>query len=499
VTSPVAIGEVLDGKYRVERVIGAGGMGIVVAATHIELGQLVAMKFLLGDGANVPEIAARFIREARAAARIPSEHVARVLDVARLPSGSPYIVMEYLEGHDLDALLRHGQLNPEAAADYLIQACDAMAAAHRLGIVHRDLKPANLFLAHQLDGTSLIKVLDFGISKSSFDPALGGITNAGALVGSPLYMSPEQMRSAKDVDSRTDIWSLGAVLFELLALRPPFQNDSITGLIADITLGEPARLEELRPDLPPALVAIVVRCLEKDPARRFPDVAELAAALAPFASQRVQRSVERAHRIVGSVPPVPYSSAPPARASSVPATDTSGQRPPSVPPPSLPPPPGHTAPGAPPATAVTSSVGRGTAHGWTGTHSGAASSNAKTYALVAVAALGMAGAAWFVLRGSRAPAHLEMEGSLAARPPAVAPQASADPSPTAASVATVVSAAPAVTAALTPPSSEPATPENAPNTPATAAKARAKHAAPSAAPAPSAPETKKNGLSMDLK
>jgi len=494
VTWPVAVGDMLDGKYRVERVIGAGGMGVVVAATHIELGRLVAMKFLLSEGAGSPEIAARFIREARAAARIPSEHVARVIDVARLPSGSPYIVMEYLEGHDLDATLRHGRLNGDEAADYLIQACDAMAAAHRLGIVHRDLKPANLFLAHQLDGTSLIKVLDFGISKSAFDPALAGITNAGALVGSPLYMSPEQMRSAKDVDHRTDIWSLGAVLFELLAGRPPFQNDTITGLIADITLGEPADLRELRPDLPPGLVAVVVRCLEKKPERRFADVAELAAALAPFAPQRAQRSVERAHRIVGSVPPAPYSSSsiPPARGSSAPPVTTVSTAPSlSVAPTSLPPPPRQTAPGEPPAVGVTAGVGHGTAPGWTGTRPGAASSSARTFALVVAAALGAAGAAWFALRGSSPPAKLEKEGSVALEARAVAP----------APPASAITVAPTVAAALAPvaPAVVASADPGAASAEANALKAKPKRANVASSALSATPENKKNGLSMQLK
>lgn len=489
-TAPVGVGEVLDGKYRVERVIGAGGMGVVVAATHLELGQLVAIKFLLSDAAGVPDIAARFIREARAAARIPSEHVARVIDVARLPSGSPYIVMEYLEGQDLEASLRRGCLGSEEAADYLIQACDAMAAAHRLGIVHRDLKPANLFLAHQLDGTSLIKVLDFGISKSAFDPALAGITHAGALVGSPLYMSPEQMRSAKDVDGRSDIWSLGAVLFELLTGRPPFQNDSITGLIADITLGEPAALHELRPDVPQGLVAAVARCLEKDPARRFADVAELATALAPFASQRALRLVERAHRIVGSVPPVaPYSSSPPARASSAPPAGTATTSPPPSLSPSAAPAADHATPGGS-AVAATGGVGHGTVPGWTGTRSAATASHAKTYALVAAAALGVAGTAWFALRGTRAPARLEMERSVAVQ---TSHSAAAPPAP-------AITVAPAAAAAIAAaPVSAPAGENGSANAEPSVVKPRPRRAPATPAAAAGASENKKNGLSMDLK
>jgi serine/threonine-protein kinase len=312
---------VLDGKYRVERVLGEGGMGVVVAATHLELGQLVAMKFVLNEGLSRPDVVQRFIREARAAVRIRGQHVARVLDVGRMQSGAPYIVMEYLEGRDLE---REGPLPIDQAVDYLIQACDAMAEAHRLGIVHRDLKPANLFLATQPDGSALVKVLDFGISKSNLDVgSVGGLTSAGQLMGSPLYMSPEQMRSAKDVDLRSDIWSLGAVLFEFLAGKPPFYGDSVPGLIASILSDPPASLAELRRDAPPELVSVVMRCLEKDPALRFPDVAQLALALGPFAPYHAHLAVERVHRILGSIPPPPtseaYSSAPPRSVAAAPA------------------------------------------------------------------------------------------------------------------------------------------------------------------------------------
>ena len=299
----VAAGQVIDGKYRVERILGTGGMGVVVAATHLELGQPVAIKFLLAEGVGRPDVAARFIREARAAASIRGEHVARVIDVGRLENGAPYIVMEYLEGRDLEHLLRGGPLPIEDSVDYVIQACDAMAEAHRLGIVHRDLKPANLFLTQAPDGSPVVKVLDFGISKTSIDSAQQALTNPAALMGSPLYMSPEQMRSAREVDHRTDIWSLGAVLYELLAGSPPFTADSVPALIASIMSDTPRSLRNLRADLPDALIGIVMRCLEKDRASRFNDVGELAGALSPFAPHRSMAVVERAARILGSIPP----------------------------------------------------------------------------------------------------------------------------------------------------------------------------------------------------
>jgi serine/threonine-protein kinase len=318
VIAPVEVGQVLAGKYRVERMLGAGGMGVVVAATHLELGQRVAMKFLLAEGMGSPEIAARFMREARAAARIRGEHVARVIDVGRLESGSPYIVMEYLEGLDLEQLVKKQVVSIEEAVDYLIQACDAMAEAHRLGIIHRDLKPANLFLAHGVDGQGVVKVLDFGISKSSLDAAAGSLTSTSALVGSPLYMSPEQMRSSRNVDHRTDIWSLGAVLFELLARRPPYEGETVGELMARVLTDPLPSIRSFRADIPVGLEAVIARCLEKNPDARFANVAELSQALTPFAPQHSVMAVERVHRILGSVRPPPTSSAPPPSISSLP-------------------------------------------------------------------------------------------------------------------------------------------------------------------------------------
>ncbi len=222
----VAPGEVLAGKYRVDRVLGAGGMGVVVAAHHVHLDERVALKFLLPDALRSPEAVARFVREARAAVKIKSEHVARVTDVGHLENGAPYIVMEYLEGVDLSAWLRqNGPMPIPQAVDFVLQACEAIADAHVLGIVHRDLKPSNLFCIRRTDGQSSIKVLDFGISKI-LNPGTPrpDMTATSALIGSPLYMSPEQMSLSKGVDVRTDIWSLGIILFELITGRTPFEG-----------------------------------------------------------------------------------------------------------------------------------------------------------------------------------------------------------------------------------------------------------------------------------
>ena len=217
-------GDVVLGKYRVERVLGVGGMGCVVAAQHTTLDQLVAIKFLLAKAAKNPQNVQRFTREAQAAARIRSDHVAKVSDIGALPDGSPYMVMEYLEGEDLaDRLTRGGALGVPQAVHFVLQACEALAEAHRAGIVHRDLKPANLFVTQLPAGGQRIKVLDFGISKIEVEPGKGdNLTKTSTLMGSPLYRSPEQMMSAKDADARADIWALGVILYELVAGSPPF-------------------------------------------------------------------------------------------------------------------------------------------------------------------------------------------------------------------------------------------------------------------------------------
>nr|HMR07207.1 serine/threonine-protein kinase [Polyangiaceae bacterium] len=215
-------GDILAGKFRVEKLLGSGGMGMVVAAHHLQLDEPVAIKFLLPEALTNAAAVGRFAREARAATKIKSEHVVRIIDIGSFDSGEPYIVMEYLNGQDLSQLLAaRGPLPPDEVAEYILQACEAIVEAHVLGIVHRDLKPANLFVAARMDGTPLVKVLDFGISKVSTGPDLS-LTETSALMGSPLYMSPEQMASAKSVDARTDIWALGVILYELVTGKPPF-------------------------------------------------------------------------------------------------------------------------------------------------------------------------------------------------------------------------------------------------------------------------------------
>ncbi len=289
-------GEVLAGKYRIERVLGQGGMGVVVAAHHLQLDEKVALKFLLPQALVNPEAVGRFVREARAAAKIKSEHVARVSDVGQLENGAPYMVMEYLDGGDLAAVLeKGGPLPVDQAIDFVLQASEAIAEAHSLGIVHRDLKPPNLFCIRRPDGQLAIKVLDFGISKLT-TPGGGDVamTRTSALVGSPaLYMSPEQMTSSKNVDLRTDIWALGIILHELLTGKPPFEAEAITEIAVKVCTEPVVPLRRLRADVPAGVEQVVLRCLEKDRERRFLNLGELAVALDGLAPASSRISIDR--------------------------------------------------------------------------------------------------------------------------------------------------------------------------------------------------------------
>ena len=284
-------GEVLLDKYQVQELLGEGGMGLVYRARHLHLKQDVALKFLRPGLVDRPEAVERFLREARAMAQLRSEHVARVMDVAKLESGVPYLVMEFLHGSDLHTVLDQGPLSVEDAIGYVVQACEAVAEAHLLGIIHRDLKPSNLFLTRRRDQSALIKVLDFGISKIPLDEdgELGPIVTAtNSVVGSPRYMSPEQIRSARNVDSRADIWSLGIVLHELVSANHPFPAETPWDTMAQILSRPPVPLREQRADAPAELEAIVRRCLEKDRDDRFADVASLVAALAAIGPAQTQ-------------------------------------------------------------------------------------------------------------------------------------------------------------------------------------------------------------------
>jgi eukaryotic-like serine/threonine-protein kinase len=305
-SQPIRLGDVVAGKYRVDRVLGEGGMGTVMAATHLHLEQRVALKFLLPSMAAKADIVQRFLREARAAVKIHSEHVARVLDVGT-HEGSPYMVMEYLEGGDLAQILAaRGALPAGEAVGYVLEACEAIAEAHALGIVHRDLKPANLYLAQRPGGKPAIKVLDFGISKAPAATVDDVLTKTSAVMGSPSYMSPEQLVSAASVDPRADVWALGVVLYEMLTCSLPFTAASMPELVGAILQRAPRPIEAVREGVPQGMRAIVDRCLQKDPAGRYANVAELARALLPFGPSRSEQSVERIEHVlglVGSAPP----------------------------------------------------------------------------------------------------------------------------------------------------------------------------------------------------
>lgn len=293
-------GTLLAGKYSVERVLGEGGMGVVVAAHHEWLEQNVAIKLLYQEEAD-REAQERLINEARASARIQSDHVARVLDVDVDPNGLPFIVMELLDGADLCEICdARGALPRWLVVDYMLQALEGLAHAHARGIVHRDLKPSNLFLANRSDGSQILKILDFGISKS-LDPGEASgerrrvqqLTGGRTVLGSPPYMSPEQVRSPKSIDHRTDIWSLGVVMYELLTNSMPFGGEEVGETFAQILEKEPTPIRALVTGAPEGLEQVVMRCMTRDRDRRFQDVAELAAALVPFGSGTWIQSADR--------------------------------------------------------------------------------------------------------------------------------------------------------------------------------------------------------------
>lgn len=273
----------LLGKYRVERVLGEGGMGVVVAARHVGLDDLVAIKLLAQDAARSHEMFQRFVREAKTTAKLRSDHVVRVSDVGRLPNGTPYMVMELLAGRDLMRIIRDdGRQSVKFAALIGMQVCEALAEAHGLGVVHRDLKAANLFVTAAPTGSAHIKVLDFGVAKTPVSSLQGALTLESTILGTPSYMAPEQLRSTRTVDSRADIWSLGVVLYEVIEGRRPFGYPGVAyqDLLIAIASQPPPPMKYASADL----AAAIMRCLAKDPAERTASMLELARELGPFLS-----------------------------------------------------------------------------------------------------------------------------------------------------------------------------------------------------------------------
>ena len=268
-------GTVLDGRYVVDSILGEGGMGVVCVGRHLELGQRVAIKFLRSDMSKRPNVTTRFLDEGRAAASLHSEHVVKVMDVGQLDSGIPYLVMEHLEGTDLEALAETtGPLDVDSALDYVMQVCSALSEAHASQLIHRDIKPENLFLVESA-GRTLVKVLDFGLAKRINSSRLR-LTGPQDSIGSPFYMSPEQIVTPQQVDARTDIWSIGVVLYRFLTGRVPFQGDTLIEVFAHVINARPESIRALRPELDEELDRIVARCLEKDVGQRYQSIAEFA-------------------------------------------------------------------------------------------------------------------------------------------------------------------------------------------------------------------------------
>jgi len=276
--------QLIEDNYALERVIGCGDSGIVVAARHARLGLRVALKFLRPDQPRTPEVVQRFVREGQITARIQNAHVTRVLDIGRLPDAEPFLVLEHLEGCDLAALLAsRGPLSSADAVAYMKQACAGVASAHAHGVIHRDLKPSNLFLTLAPNGAPLVKILDFGMAQQSSnvdEPPLNPLDLSSAPV-----VAPEQLRTGRRADPKSDIWALGATLFTLLTGHPPFERSYVTETYLAILSGRIPDLTALRPDIERPLAAIVERCLAADPEQRFVSAAELGTALALFGKQ----------------------------------------------------------------------------------------------------------------------------------------------------------------------------------------------------------------------
>jgi serine/threonine-protein kinase len=306
--SELSLGTVIDAKYRIDQVLGRGAMGVVVSATHLRLNERVAVKFLhtrAQNGTSGPgkdDFQSRFAREARVSARLRNEHITRVVDAGLWRERVPYMVMEYLTGTDLrEVMKKSGPLPIELALDYAVQVCEGIAEAHANGVVHRDLKPPNLFITKRADGSDLVKILDFGISKwTTRDAEITDLTETGVVLGSPKYMAPEQLFGAANVDSRADVWSIGAIVYEMLAGRAAFDFPTFSRICAELSTDRmPPSLTEGRPEIPKALDLAILRCFVRSPDARHQDVSELAGALLDAVEAPLAASTR--HRIASTL------------------------------------------------------------------------------------------------------------------------------------------------------------------------------------------------------
>lgn len=315
---------ILAGKYRVDRVLAAGGQGTVVKAIHLRLKQPVAIKIPHPPGDDDDVSFERILREARATFLLRSEHIARIIDVEEV-NGAPFIVMEYLEGVDLRQMLaERGPLPWQEAVGLLLQAIDGLAEAHDNDIVHRDLKPSNLFVERRSDGTPLLKVLDFGVSKSTSvsltNEEIADLTAPLRMVGTPRYVAPEQARDARAATRASDVWALGVIFQEMLTAEPVFRGRTDLEVLAQILHKWPAPVSLVRADIPLEIERLILRCLQKVPEHRFADVRELAEHLAPLAPSWASMNVERLCRSSRANRTPPPEHAPP---SAVPPRDSS--------------------------------------------------------------------------------------------------------------------------------------------------------------------------------
>jgi serine/threonine-protein kinase len=304
-----AAGDLIGGKYRVDALCASGGMAAIFSGQHLVLGQRVAIKVMLAESVHEAAVE-RFMREAQAAARVETEHVTRVMDAGLLDNGLPFLVMEFLEGCDLAALLTsRGPLPYGEVVDLMLEALEGLAHVHAAGIVHRDLKPSNLFLARRPDGTNVVKLLDFGVSKSLVEPADDRVKalTGNVVIGSPVYMSPEQVRSARSVDARSDLWSIAVSIYELVTGALPFDGDGVGEVLAQILDGYARPMRAHRPEVPEGLDAVVAGCFQRDREMRPADVAELARSLAPFGGRG---TADRLRKIESTLVNAPLSRTP---------------------------------------------------------------------------------------------------------------------------------------------------------------------------------------------